>query len=198
MNKDVDEYIKNLDQQWQRGVVSKLRKLVHEADTNVQETLKWGTPTFERNGIVAWLFCAKEWVHFSFPQGVLLDNKHDLFEPTSNKAKRTIKIREGDKIPDTKIVQLYKEAVKINTSGQKITFRADTKQPIIIPENIMDELRSHGLTDEYFSRPYYQQKGYMQWIGQAKREETRTKRIAKMLEELQEDSYMPPKNKKGG
>jgi hypothetical protein len=50
-----------------------------------------------------------------------------------------------------------------------------------------------GLEDEYWQRPYYQQKGYIQWLDLAKRPETRIKRLNKMIIELEQRTYMPPK-----
>ncbi len=44
----------------------------------------------------------------------------------------------------------------------------------------MDE----DLTDVFKERPPYQQNDYIGWITQAKRNETRSKRIQQMIEEL--------------
>lgn len=197
MNPKVDEYIENLALDWQRQVVQELRRLAHKADAGIQETLKRDTPLFEHDGFVVWVFCATDWVHISFPQGALLDSNHNLFEPTTNKAKRTIKLKQHDKFPSKIIVQLIRQAVKNNISGNKIVFTRDAQEPIILLDDVSAELKAYGLEEAYQERTYYQRKGYMQWIAQAKHDETRVKRINKMIEELQEGSYMPPKNKKG-
>jgi len=48
-----------------------------------------------------------------------------------------------------------------------------------------------GLMEAYRDRPPYQQNDYLLWINQAKRPETRDKRIAQMLDELTDGSrYM--------
>ena len=45
--------------------------------------------------------------------------------------------------------------------------------------------------DAYRARPPYQRNDYIGWINQAKREETKQKRLAQMLDELARgDSYM--------
>lgn len=196
MNPKVDDYITNVNDDWQREVVIALRNLVHEADPEIQETMKWGTPTFEHNGIAAWLFCAKDWVHFSFPQGALLDSSHNLFEPTENKAQRTIKIKKDTKLPHKVIIQLVKQAVENNLTGKRVNFTPEPHRPIVLPDDMLIEMRAYGLEEAYEARPYYQQKGYIQWIDQAKHDATRQKRITKMIEELQEGSYMPPKRSK--
>ena len=53
-----------------------------------------------------------------------------------------------------------------------------------MPGDVRDELSERGLTDDYRARPEYQQNDYLGWIAQAKRPETRRKRIDQMLDEL--------------
>lgn len=152
MNPKVDEYIVSLDKKWQQDIVRELRELVHQAGPEIIETTKWGTPTFEHSGIVAWLFCAKDWVHFSFPQGALLDSSHNLFEPTDNKAQRTMKFKEQVKIPSTIIIQLVKQAVKNNISGTRINFSAVPRQAVILPDDLTSEIKAYGLYKAYGER----------------------------------------------
>ncbi len=60
-----------------------------------------------------------------------------------------------------------------------------------MPEFIRQALEEHGLTEAYSGRPPYQQNDYIGWITRAKREETRQKRLAQMLDELLSgDGYM--------
>ncbi len=201
MNPKVDDYIKGLDKPWQAAVVRKLRELVHKADPDITEEIKWGTPYFEHNGGVTWLFCATEWVHFSFPQGVLLDVPKGTWEEgpdTESKAKRTMKFREGQEIPEELIIRLVKQAVANNKTGKKVDFGAPKpgSRTFDVPHEYESFLRENGQLEAYKARPYYQQKGWVQWIEQAKQEETRQKRKDKMLEELQEGTYMPPKKER--
>lgn len=55
-------------------------------------------------------------------------------------------------------------------------------------------LEQRDLLDAYLERPPYQRNDYLGWIGRAKREETRAKRVAQMLDELEAgDRYMKMK-----
>jgi len=45
-------------------------------------------------------------------------------------------------------------------------------------------LQKEGLVEDYNCRPAYQRNDYLMWINQAKREETKQKRLAQMLNEL--------------
>ncbi len=60
-----------------------------------------------------------------------------------------------------------------------------------MPDFIRDALEEYELTEDYYARPDYQQNDYIGWITRAKREETREKRLAQMLVELEKgDVYM--------
>jgi hypothetical protein len=54
-----------------------------------------------------------------------------------------------------------------------------------IPDYISAALDESGLWERYRARPPYQRNDYIGWITRGKREETRQKRLAQILEELQ-------------
>lgn len=60
-----------------------------------------------------------------------------------------------------------------------------------MPADVADALDAAGVRDEYDDRPPYQRNDYIGWITRARREDTRQRRIAQMLEELKAgDVYM--------
>lgn len=60
-----------------------------------------------------------------------------------------------------------------------------------MPDDIAARLTAAGLRSAYDARPPYQRNDYLGWIARAKREATRQKRIAQMLDELAAgDCYM--------
>lgn len=54
-----------------------------------------------------------------------------------------------------------------------------------MPDDIRAALIERGLMDTYHARPDYQQNDYIGWIVRAKRDATKEKRLAQMLEELE-------------
>lgn len=54
-----------------------------------------------------------------------------------------------------------------------------------MPDYIREALSEHNLMEAYHARPDYQQNDYIGWITRAKREETKQKRFAQMLDELE-------------
>lgn len=57
------------------------------------------------------------------------------------------------------------------------------RQPM--PADVAEALAARGVRDAYDQRPPYQRNDYLLWISGAKRPETRDKRIAQMLDELE-------------
>lgn len=57
------------------------------------------------------------------------------------------------------------------------------RQPM--PGFVRRALEERGLMAAYRARPAYQQNDYLGWIAQARREETREKRLRQMLDELE-------------
>lgn len=197
MNEAVTTYI-SAQEPWKQTVLNQIRQIVHAADPDIVEQIKWGTPSFEHAGQVCWTFCAAEWVHLSFRHGVLLHAPDGTWEEgsdTATKAMRTIRFREGDEVPAELLTRLVKEAAANNVAGRKVDFGVTKpgSKKFDLPAEYETVLKSRGVLDDYRKRPYYQQKGWIQWIELAKQPETKQKRIEKMIQEIEEGSYMPPK-----
>ena len=55
-----------------------------------------------------------------------------------------------------------------------------------MPKAVLDALEARGVREDYEARPFYQRNDYLAWIARAKREETRERRLAQMLDELEQ------------
>ena len=55
----------------------------------------------------------------------------------------------------------------------------------LMPDFVKRALEERGLMEAYKERPAYQQNDYVGWINQAKRQETKEKRLRQMLDELE-------------
>ena len=197
INPQIDAYIQK-QADWQQPILKLLRQLTHQAEPEIVEEIKWGAPTFSLQGQVVWMPSATNWIHFSFPQGKLLDTPVQGWEEeinTTSKAKRTLKFSKVEDINQSELITLIKQAVQNNKEGRKVEF-ATTKpgsKVFELPAEYSQILKQNNLLDKYKDRPYYQQKGWIEWIESAKTEATKQKRIAMMLSELKHNQYMPPK-----
>jgi len=63
--------------------------------------------------------------------------------------------------------------------------RAPRRARVPMPPDVRDTLAAAGLTEAYAARPPYQRNDYLGWITRAMRPETRARRTATMLRELE-------------
>ena len=55
-----------------------------------------------------------------------------------------------------------------------------------MPKAVLDALEASGVRADYEARPFYQRNDYLAWIARAKLPETRERRLAQMLDELEQ------------
>ena len=60
------------------------------------------------------------------------------------------------------------------------------RPPQPMPKAVLDALEARGVIADYEARPFYQRNDYLAWIARAKRPVTRERRLAQMLDELEE------------
>src|ERR1700680_800310 len=96
-SEQIDKQIAELDD-WRGKMISRLRKIVHDADPDIVEEWKWGTAVFSDSGMVCAVGAFKDHVKVNFFKGALLDDKKLFNAGLEAKATRAIDISEKDKI----------------------------------------------------------------------------------------------------
>lgn len=111
----IDERIKELGD-WRGKMLAKVRHLIHEADPEIVEELKWmGTPVFSHAGIVCTGESYKNHVKMTFAKGAALKDPSGLFNSSlDGNIRRAIDIHEGDRINETALKELIRDAVALN------------------------------------------------------------------------------------
>jgi hypothetical protein len=121
----IDERITELGD-WRGETLSRIRKLIKEADPDVVEEWKWakatnpGTPVWSHDGIICTGESYKSTVKLTFFKGASLKDPARLFNSSlDGNVRRAIDIHEGEE-PDADSFQaLIHAAVALNTSGGK-------------------------------------------------------------------------------
>lgn len=115
-SKRIDKKIADLGD-WRGKRLAEIRKLIHEVDPEVVEEWKWmGTPVWSHEGMYALANVHKDKVKLSFFHGADLADPKKLFNASLDGNKwRAIDFREGDKIDETALEALLREAVSYNT-----------------------------------------------------------------------------------
>ena len=103
---------------WRGETLSRMRKLIKEADPDVVEEWKWmGTPVWEHDGIICTGESYKSIVKLTFAKGASLKDPAKLFNSSlGGNVRRAIDIHEGEKVEAGAFKALIRAAVALNTS----------------------------------------------------------------------------------
>jgi hypothetical protein len=101
---------------WRGTMLAKCRALIHEADPEVVEELKWmGTPVWSHAGILCTGESYKNHVKLTFAKGAALKDPARLFNSgLEGNVRRAIDLHEGDKINEDAFKDLICAAVTLN------------------------------------------------------------------------------------
>jgi len=110
---------------WRGETLSRMRKLIKEADQDVVEEWKWmGTPVWSHDGIICTGESYRSVVKLTFAKGASLKDPATLFNSSlDGNVRRAIDIHEGEKIDAGAFKALIRAAVALNTSGGKAKSR---------------------------------------------------------------------------
>jgi hypothetical protein len=112
---------------WRGETLARVRELIHLADPDVVEQVKWRKPSNTMRGVPVWehagIICTGETykavVKMTFAKGAALDDPSGLFNSSlEGNVRRAIDIREGDKINEKALKALIRAAVALNTSAR--------------------------------------------------------------------------------
>ena len=110
---------------WRGRTLARVRKLIHEADPEVVEEVKWRKPSNDMSGVPTWshggIICTGETyrdkVKLTFARGASLDDPSGLFNSSlTGGTRRAIDMREGDAVDEAAFKALIEEAVAANLS----------------------------------------------------------------------------------
>src|ERR1700680_2979197 len=105
---------------WRGETLSRMRKLIKEADPDVVEEWKWmGTPIWSHDGIICTGESYKSVVKLTFSKGASLKDPARLFNSSlDGNVRRAIDIHEGEAVDESAFTALVRQAVALNSSGK--------------------------------------------------------------------------------
>ena len=182
----IDAYIERAAP-FARPILAHARALVHQACPQVEETIKWGMPTFvHAGGILCGMAAFKQHASFGFWKHALVVGEGEPRDGMGSYGK----MLSLDDFPAKKIVLAHiRKAMKLNEDGVKMPAarKAASKLPPEMPEDLVAALNKDRAAKATFDAfPPSCRREYIEWIVEAKREETRAKRLAQTVEWLAE------------
>jgi hypothetical protein len=110
----IDQKIRELGD-WRGKTLAKVRKIIRQADPEIVEEWKWGTPVWSHGGIVCTGETYKNHVKMTFAKGAALKDPSGLFNSSlDGNVRRAIDIHEGGKVDEAALKDLIRAAVGLN------------------------------------------------------------------------------------
>jgi hypothetical protein len=105
---------------WRGAALSRVRKLIKQADPGIVEEWKWDVPVWSHDGIVCTGESYKKAVKLTFAKGAALPDPAKLFNSSlEGKVRRAIDIHEDDELDEGAFKALIRAAVAFNEAAKK-------------------------------------------------------------------------------
>ena len=180
----VDAYIANA-QPFARPILKHIRKVVHAALPAVEETMKWSFPHFQYKGMLCSMAAFNEHCAFGFWNQSILGEDRKSSEAMGQFGRIT---SVKDLPADPVLARLVKKAAALNDAGIKAVREVKAPKPRLkTPGYLIDALDKNQkarATFEAFSAS--QQREYIEWLTEAKSDDTRARRLATAVEWMAE------------
>ena len=151
--------------------------------SGLKAEVKWGMPTFTEDGTnVVGIGAFKAYVGIWFFQGALLSDPEGVLvnaQEGKTKAMRQWRFAAGERIPRKKLLAYLREARILAAEGKAVP-AARTRKPLVLPEELRTAMEQDPhLQSAFDALPLSQRREHADHIAEAKRPETRQRRLAK-------------------
>lgn len=191
-DKRIDAYIAK-SQPFARPILTKLRTLIHKGNPQVEETIKWGMPSFDYKGPFCSFAAFKRHAVFGFwkhklikdPKGYLGARFNEGGAAMGNLGRITSL---KDLPPDRVFIDFVKQAKKLNDEGVKLPARiVKPRKELVIPGYFLTAVKKNKKALAVFQgfSPSCKRE-YVEWVTEAKTEETRNSRLKITVEWISE------------
>src|SRR5262245_7522523 len=182
----VDAYIRNAAP-FARPILTHIRKVVHTACPDVEETLKWSHPSFLYKGMLGGFAAFKEHATLGFWKHELLAKEFPAF--TKEARGQFGRLTSVDDLPDEKMLaKIVKAAAALNDAGVKVErMKGPKKPPVKTPAYFATALKKNKKALEHYEAfSPTKKRDYVEWLTEAKTDETRAKRLETAVEWISE------------
>ena len=181
-DKRIDAYIQKAPA-FAKPILTQLRAVVHAACPDVVETVKWRNPSFEYKGLLCGMAAFKQHCTFGFW-------KHELVVGKRNDEAwgGFGRITDAKALPSKSVLNGYvKKAMQLNEDGVKVERKRVSKPMPKMHPQMQKALGANARVKEQFAGfTPGKQREYIDWIAEAKTDDTRERRLAQAVEWIAE------------
>ena len=182
----VDAYIER-QAEFAKPILTKLRAMVHAACPDCDETLKWSMPSFIYKGsILVGMAAFKAHATFGFWQAKLVVGQTGREREAMGSFGRLTRVED---LPDeATMAALIRKAMTLVDTGEKAPRPVKHPKPALeTPPDLLEALAANEAARATFDDfPPSARRDYLDWLADAKRPETRAKRLAQAVEWMAE------------
>ncbi len=197
---NVDEYLAKLEGNFAHPILSRVREIIHETAPQVEEKIKWGTPSFEYKGLMMSMVAFKNFAAVWFHKGVLFDDPRGLLEASSESTKsmRKYPISSMEELDEEGLRGLIKEAVAKNEGGEQVKGMGEADKDRVKRSEMLDQALKENPTaaKTYHGLSEYKKREYAEHIEGAKQQATKQRRLGKALDLLEQGLGLNDKYRK--
>jgi uncharacterized protein YdeI (YjbR/CyaY-like superfamily) len=182
----VDAYIAKA-KPFAQPILKRIREAVHAGCPDVVETIKWGVPAFEYKGPMCGMAAFKAHCLMGFWKGTLVKSMPK--DRVTQAGGGWGRFESVDDLPDKKLmIRMVKEAAALNDAGIKVPRAMKAaKPPLKAPGYMLAAIKKNKKAQaEYQAFSPSHQREYIEWITEAKTDETRDRRLATAIEWMAE------------
>jgi len=183
----VDDYIAR-SHAFAKPILIRIRALVHDGCPEVEETMKWSFPHFTYHGVLCSMASFKAHCAFGFSKEPLMTG---VPGPTGTPTARFGRVTSVKDLPKRDVfLRLVREAMRLNEDGGKPAPRRaaiHATRAVRAPADLLAALRNNAVARAAYEElsPSHKRE-YIEWIADAKQDETRQRRLAQAVEWIAE------------
>lgn len=181
----VDAYIKKAAP-FAQPILTEIRETVHASCPDVEEAMKWSFPHFLYKGMLCGMASFKEHAAFGFWKGSLVVDRGKGIDAMGQFGR----ITKRSDLPSKRVLAGYvKKAAALNEQGVKVprAVKRRAPGPVTPPPALTAALKKNRKAQAGFEAlsPSHKRE-YIEWITEAKTDETRARRLAQAIEWMAE------------
>lgn len=186
----VDAYIEK-SAEFARPILRHIRQVMHAAAPEIEESIKWGMPSFGHKGIVCNMAAFKQHCTLGFWKGsIVVPGGKAADQDGMGQFGRITSV--ADLPPDDVLAGYVRTAVRLNDEGVQPPGRgkakpAAEKKDLPVPDELVAALeQNEAAAAAWAGFSPSKRKDYVEWIIEAKSDATRRKRLDSAIEWISE------------
>ena len=181
----VDAYMAGLSD-FARPMIERIRKIIRKAAPQLDEVIRWGSPSYKGRDLVCALGAFKNHVVLVIWRGAEIDDPTGLLvHGRGRSAMRSAKFTSLDQIDDKMIRAWVLAAVALDGNAAKPKAKPPRGPEPVVPAPLAEALAKNAKARKAFeAMPPSHRREYCEWIAEAKQEATVQRRVEKAIGKL--------------